>query len=161
MSAHPHEHSDPETLCREWAASARETLREAGYNRGAARDNVIQAISSQTCALSATDIEEGLRRAQEGGRPISTASVYRTLELLHEHALVNRVDLGDGVARYELVDPRGEHHHHHLVCDRCGQLIPFDDPALERAIHQLSQRLGFTTRDHEVTLRGSCADCCN
>src|ERR1700753_197738 len=154
-----HTHGNAEELCREWAANARETLREAGYNRGAARDNVINAISAQTCALSATDIEEGLRRADQGGRPISTASVYRTLELLHEHELVNRGDLRDGVARYEMVDPRGEHHHHHMVCDRCGQLIPFDDAALERSINELSRRLGFSTRDHEVTLRGSCADC--
>jgi Fur family transcriptional regulator, ferric uptake regulator len=161
MATHAHTHADAEALCREWAANARETLRAAGYNRGAARDNVIGAISAQTCALSATDIEEGLRRDQQSGRPISTASVYRTLELLHEHTLVNRVDLGDGVARYELVDPRGEHHHHHMVCDRCGQLIPFDDPALERSINQLSSRLGFATRDHEVTLRGNCADCCS
>jgi Fur family ferric uptake transcriptional regulator len=156
-----HTHPAAEVPGRDWAAHAREMLRDAGYHRGAARDNVIEAISGQTCALSATEIEDRLRPPPEGGRAISTASVYRTLELLHEHALVNRVDLGDGVARYELADPRGEHHHHHMVCDRCGQLIPFDDPALERAINQLSQRLGFATRDHEVTLRGTCADCCN
>jgi Fur family transcriptional regulator, ferric uptake regulator len=155
-----HAHTDADALCREWAANARDKLRQAGYSRGAARDNVIDAISSQPCVLSATDIEEELRRAQHGGRPISIASVYRTLELLRDHGLVNRIDLGDGVARYELTDPHGEHHHH-MVCDGCGQLIAFDDPGLERSINQLSRRLGFVTREHEVTLRGNCPDCRN
>jgi Fe2+ or Zn2+ uptake regulation protein len=45
------------------------------------------------------------------------------------------------------------------VCEQCGQLVPFDDPALERSINQLSRRLGFVTKDHEVTLRGNCPDC--
>ena len=81
------------------------------------------------------------------------------LELLYTHDLVNRVDLGDGIARYEPADPAGEHHHHHLVCADCGKLVAFKDPGLERSIAQLSNRLGFTTTDHEVTLRGSCPDC--
>jgi Fur family ferric uptake transcriptional regulator len=159
MASPAHTHAHAGDLNRDWAVSARDTLRQAGYSRGAARDNVIEAISTQTCALSATEIEEGLRKTQRGVRPISIASVYRTLELLHEHGLVNRIDLGDGMARYELADPDGEHHHHHLLCDECGHLIAFDDPALERSINQLSRRLGFTTREHEVTLRGNCSDC--
>lgn len=159
MASNAHTHAHADECNPDWAVNARETLRQAGYNRGAARDNVIDAISTQACVLSAIDIEQELRQSERGGRPISTASVYRTLELLHEHGLVNRIDLGDGVARYELADPHGEHHHHHMVCDECGQLIAFDDPGLERSINQLSRRLGFATREHEVTLRGNCPDC--
>jgi Fur family ferric uptake transcriptional regulator len=138
-----------------WAAHAREVLRRAGHHRGAARDRLIELLSRQPCALSALEIEDGLRAAGAVGR----ASVYRALELLYDHDLVSRLDLGDGVARYEPADPAGEHHHHHLVCEDCGQLVPFDDPGLERSISQLSRRLGFRTREHEVTLRGSCPDC--
>ena len=75
------------------------------------------------------------------------------------HDLVSRVDVGDGIARYEPADPAGEQHHPHLLCDQCGKLVPFHDPALERSIDQLSSRLGFRTTDHEVTLRGDCPDC--
>jgi Fe2+ or Zn2+ uptake regulation protein len=46
-----------------------------------------------------------------------------------------------------------------MVCDQCGQLVPFHDPALEQSISRLSDRLGFRTKDHEVTLYGSCPDC--
>jgi Fur family ferric uptake transcriptional regulator len=134
-------------------------LHRAGHHRGAARDRLIDLVSRQECALSALEIEGGLREADPAGKPVGRASVYRALELLHDHELLSRLDLGDGVARYEPADPEGHHHHHHLICEQCGQLVPFDDAELERAIDQLSRRLGFITNAHEVTLRGTCADC--
>jgi Fur family transcriptional regulator, ferric uptake regulator len=134
---------------------ARDVLARAGHHRGAARDKLIDLLSSQDCALSALEIEDTLRR--DGS--VARASVYRALDLLHDHELVTRLELGDGVARYEPADPDGRDHHHHLICEGCGQLVPFDDAGLERSIHQLSRRLGFVTKEHEVTLRGSCADC--
>ena len=139
----------------QWGLHAREVLQRAGHHRGAARDKLIDLLSAQDCALSALEIEDSLRR--QG--PVARASVYRALELLHDHELVTRLELGDGVARYEPADPSGQHHHHHMICEECGQLVPFDDAGLERSISQLSRRLGFSTKEHEVTLRGNCADC--
>jgi Fur family ferric uptake transcriptional regulator len=133
-------------------------LHHAGHHRGAARDSLIDLLSRQDCALSAIEIEDALRHGAGAERPVARASVYRVLELLQDHELVTRLDLGDGVARYELVDPAGGHHHH-MVCDQCGQLVPFHDPALERSINRLSERLGFRTKEHEVTLHGDCPDC--
>jgi Fur family ferric uptake transcriptional regulator len=142
----------------EWADHARAVLQQAGHQKGSARDTLIELLSRQNCALTALEIEDALRRTAPGQRPVARASVYRVLELLQDHDLVNRLDLGDGIARYELVDPAGDHHHH-MVCDRCGQLVPFHDPALERSISRLSDRLGFRTKDHEVTLHGACPNC--
>jgi Fur family ferric uptake transcriptional regulator len=142
-----------------WADHARTVLLRAGHHRGAARDRLIDLLARQDCALSALEIEDALRRARRGQRPVARASIYRVLELLHGHELVNRLDLGDGIARYEPTDPAGEDHHHHLLCDRCGRLVPFHDPGLEQSIDRLSARLGFRTTDHEVTLRGDCPSC--
>jgi Fur family transcriptional regulator, ferric uptake regulator len=142
----------------EWPAHARSVLRAAGHHKGAARDELIDLLARQDCALSALEIEDALRSDESGGRRVGRASVYRVLELLQEHGLVNRLDVGDGIARYELVDPAGDHHHH-LLCDECGALVPFHDRDLERSIERLSRRLGFRTDDHEVVLRGSCARC--
>ena len=142
----------------EWAENARAVLHHAGHHKGAARDRLIELLSRQDCALSALEIEDQLRGAERGARPVGRASIYRVLDLLHDHDLVNRLDLGDGIARYELAHPAGEHHHH-LLCDSCGQLVPFHDAALERTIDRLSSRLGFDTTDHEVTLRGNCPEC--
>ncbi len=103
----------------------------------------------------ALEIEDALRAA---GTAVGRASIYRVLDLLVEHGLVERVAVGDGHARFETVDPSGAHHHH-LVCDRCGKLVAFDDPALERAIDRLSERLGVTIEHHDVLLRGACENC--
>ncbi len=143
----------------DWAAYARAVLVRAGHHRGAARERLIDLLARQNCALSAIEIEDALRRGRRGQRPVGRASIYRTLELLHAHDLVIRLDVGDGVARYEPAGPTSEHHHHHLLCDHCGRLVPFEDAALERSIEKLSDRLGFRTTDHEVTLRGDCPDC--
>jgi Fur family ferric uptake transcriptional regulator len=73
--------------------------------------------------------------------------------------LLSRVEIGDGVARYEPQRPHDDAHHHHLVCDGCGKLTPFQDDALERAIHGLAARVAFDVSDHDVTLHGSCENC--
>ena|ERR1700722_398635 len=139
-----------------WKDNVHLTLARAGLRRGGARERVIDLLATEPCALSAVEIEEILRST---GQPTGRASIYRVLELLAEHGLVERVAVGPGLARFERSLPGGEHHHHHLVCEECGRLIAFDDPALERAISGVSKRLGVRVEHHEVLLRGSCEDC--
>jgi Fur family ferric uptake transcriptional regulator len=146
----------PDTLAlREmnWSEHVHSTFARAGLKRGGARERVIELFDGQDCALTAIEIEGALRDA---GRPTGRASIYRALELLVEHGLVERVEVGDGHARFER---HMEDHHHHLVCERCGRLVAFDDPGLERAIARLSDRLGVRVSGHEVLLRGECSSC--
>ena len=138
----------------DWVAGAEQALADAGYHRGGARRAVLELLDEQTCALSALEIEEILR---SGERRVSRASIYRILEELESLGAVQRVDIGEGLVRYEAA--RGDTHHHHLVCDHCGALQPFSDPELERTITRLSQRVPLAVSDHEVVLHGACADC--
>ena len=138
-----------------WSEHVHAVLSRAGLKRGGARERVIELLATEPCALSAVEIEDELRSS---GRPTGRASVYRVLELLVEHGLVERVEVGDGQARFERSHPDGAHHHH-LVCDRCGRLVAFDDPGLERAIDRLSDRLGVRIDSHDVLLRGACQRC--
>jgi Fur family ferric uptake transcriptional regulator len=138
-----------------WSEHVHAVLSQAGLKRGGARDRVIELLASKSCALSAVEIEDELRSL---GRPTGRASIYRVLDLLVEHGLAERLELGDGQARFERSQPDGEHHHH-LVCDRCGQLVAFDDPGLERAIDRLSDRLGVRIDSHDVLLHGACQSC--
>jgi Fur family ferric uptake transcriptional regulator len=139
----------------EWSEHVRAVLSDAGLKRGGARERVIELLAGEPCALSAVEIEDALRAA---GRPTGRASVYRVLELLAEHGLVERVAVGDGQTRFERSQPGGAHHHH-LVCEQCGRLVAFDDPGLEHAIDRLSDRLGVTIESHDVLLRGACERC--
>jgi Fur family ferric uptake transcriptional regulator len=143
--------TDPPT----WTEQVHAVLARAGLKRGGARERVIDLLAREPCALSAVEIEDALRSE---GRPTARASIYRVLELLAENGLVERVAVGHGLSRFERVQPGGEHHHH-LVCEQCGRLVAFDDPALERAIDRLSHRLGVRVDHHDVVLRGACEQC--
>lgn len=138
-----------------WADHARDVLKNGGYSRGGAREAVIDFLERQDCAASAQEIHQALR---EQGRSVGIASVYRSLEALHTLALVQRFDAGHGEGRYEPVAPGGEHHHH-VVCDDCERILPFEDPALEQVIDELSERVPYAIAGHDVVLHGRCPDC--
>jgi Fur family ferric uptake transcriptional regulator len=137
-----------------WSDHAAAQLTAAGHRRGGAREALIDLLDSQPCALTALEIEDALR----AGRRVGRASVYRVLDELESLGLVSRVDVGDGVARYE-PQRHAAGHHHHLVCDGCGRLEPFQDDALEQAIRRLAERVSFDVSDHDVTLHGCCERC--
>jgi Fur family transcriptional regulator, ferric uptake regulator len=138
----------------DWPDRALAELRGAGYRAGAARRAVLELLADETCCLTAQEIFDRLR---EVGRPVGIASVYRVLDLLVERRLVQRVDVGSGIARYEAA--HGEAHHHHLVCGDCGKVEAFSDESLERAIHGVTARVGYAVAAHDVVLHGACGDC--
>jgi Fur family ferric uptake transcriptional regulator len=138
-----------------WIERAEAALAAAGHKRGGARRAVLALLDAQQCALTAVEIEDALRVAE---RRVSRASVYRILEELERLRLVQRVETGQSMVRYERVCEHDEHHHH-LVCDGCGLVMPFSDEALEQAISSLSRRVPLTVSEHEIVLRGECRDC--
>lgn len=138
-----------------WREHTEARLRAAGHRSGSGRRAVIEVLARHGCLMTANDILAELRGRD---RRIGFATVYRALETLSEIGAVRRVDPGTGSAAYEPVDPSGDHHHH-VVCDRCGDVAAFADDQLERTIEQLSRRLGREIESHEVVLRGSCEDC--
>lgn len=140
----------------EWADVAESKLREHGLKASAPRAAVLESIGRQECVVSAQDIAGDLKRRK---RQVGIATVYRTLEVLEELRLVQRLDLGGESARFEPVQPDGHHHHHHFVCRNCGEAIPFEDEALERAIESLGKRLAASVDEHDVVLKGRCPDC--
>jgi Fur family ferric uptake transcriptional regulator len=139
-----------------WSDYAFGRLVAAGLRRGGARSAIVELLGLQTCALPVFEIEDALRKSE---RQAARASIYRVLDELVELGLVTRIDVGDGVARYEALYPDGTNHHHHMVCDSCGDLVPFHDDELERAIRRLSRRVEFDVSDHDVLLRGQCHHC--
>lgn len=138
----------------DWATHARSELARAGHRIGGAREEVVALLGAEPCLMSAQEIHETLRKR---GRRVGLASVYRALEVLTDLRLVHRVDVA-GTASYETAHPSGDHHHH-AICDDCGQRAPFEDPELERLIHRLGERVGYELAAHDVVLRGRCPEC--
>ncbi len=141
----------------EWADRAEAALVAAGRRSGGARRALLLLLGEQRCALTATEIEQELRGRSD--RPVSRASVYRILDELERAGLVARVETGQGVVRYERAHDAEGAHHHHLVCDTCGVVMPFADEALERAIDELSERVPLAVSEHEIVLHGACRAC--
>jgi Fur family transcriptional regulator, ferric uptake regulator len=138
-----------------WAAGAERALSDAGYRRGGARRAILELLDEQPCALAAVEIEQTLSSRR---REVSRASIYRVMDELEAIGLVQRVEIGQGVVRYEPVR-HGPGHHHHLVCDSCGRLQPFTDEELERTIRRVSERLTLRVSEHEVVLHAACEAC--
>jgi Fur family ferric uptake transcriptional regulator len=138
-----------------WAEHAQQVLAQSGHHSGQARRALLDLLDSQPCALSAIEIEDELRGSK---RPVARASIYRILDELERLRLVQRVQVGQDMTRYEPMRI-GEGHHHHLVCESCGAVTPFTDAGLEDAIHKLSHRLPMRVAEHEIVLRGACQTC--
>jgi len=138
-----------------WAARAQRVLAQNKHHTGAARQALLELLDSQPCALSALEIEDALRA---GERPVGRASIYRILDELERLHLVQKLQVGQAMARYEPVRT-GAGHHHHLVCDNCGTVMPFTDTDLENAIKNLSRRVPMRVAEHEIVLHGACQDC--
>lgn len=92
---------------------------------------------------------------------IGLATVYRTIQLLSENQLVDRISLDDGFTRYEIGNMGDEtkHHHHHLICQRCGKVLSFRDDLLEELEAKILSTTGFYAVNHEVKLYGYCQEC--
>jgi Fur family ferric uptake transcriptional regulator len=138
-----------------WTESTLEALRSDGRRSGTARRAVVELLGRQDCCLTAQQIFDELRAE---GRRVGIASVYRVLDLLTEKGLLQRIELGEGTARYEPAHADGEHHHH-LVCANCGKVEAFADDELELALHRVESRTGYSVAGHDVVLRGACRDC--
>ena len=93
---------------------------------------------------------------------IGLATVYRTLQLLWDMQLVDRINLDDGCVRYEighLLRGDAQHNHHHLICRKCNKVIPFTDDLLDDLEHHIEEVTGFHVLDHELKFYGFCRDC--
>ena len=87
---------------------------------------------------------------------VGYATVYRTLKLLVECGLAHERRFGDTLTRFEVTD---DHHHDHLICVGCDEIIEFEDEEIERLQEQLALRHGYKLVRHKHELYGLCRTC--
>ncbi len=97
------------------------------------------------------DVEELYARASEIDPKISLATVYRTVKLFDEAGILDRLEFGDGRARYEDAE---RDHHDHLINIQTGEVIEFVDPEIEELQEKIAAKLGFDLRGHKLELYG-------
>ncbi|MEM7241385.1 MAG: Fur family transcriptional regulator [Pseudomonadota bacterium] len=97
------------------------------------------------------DVEDLYARASARDSDISLATVYRTVKLFEEAGILERLEFGDGRARYE--DARRDHHDH-LIDLQTGEVIEFVDKEIEALQEKIAEKLGFELRGHKLELYG-------
>jgi Fur family transcriptional regulator, ferric uptake regulator len=104
-----------------------------------------------SAATDHPDVEQVYRRAADIDTKISIATVYRTVRLLEDAGVIERLDFGDGRARFE--ESRDEHHHH-LINVQTGEVIEFNSDELEAVKQRIARELGFELLGHRLELYG-------
>lgn len=97
------------------------------------------------------DVEELYARASAQDAGISIATVYRTVKLFEEAGILDRLEFGDGRARYEDAE---RDHHDHLIDMNSGEVIEFVDPEIEALQERIAAKLGYELRGHKLELYG-------
>lgn len=110
---------------------------------------VISRVLSE--ATDHPDVEQVYRRAVELDPNISIATVYRTMRLFEEANVIERLDFGDGRARYEEIR---DEHHHHLIDLQSGEVIEFRNEELEVLKAKVAAELGYELIGHRLELYG-------
>lgn len=138
----------------------KEILKQKGLKVTNQRVRVLEVLSnSNDKHLTAEEIYELIKVDYP---EIGLATVYRTIQLLLELNLIDRINLDDGFVRYEIgnMDANSEkHHHHHLICLDCGKVFSFEDDLLDELEKRIMDNVSFKVLDHEVKLYGKCKDC--
>ena len=96
-------------------------------------------------------VEELYLRASAVDPKISLATVYRTVKLFEEAGILEKLEFGDGRARYEDAE---RDHHDHLIDITTGEVIEFVDPDIEVLQEKIAARLGFRLMGHRLELYG-------
>ena len=97
------------------------------------------------------DVEELYARAAAIDPKISLATVYRTVKIFEEAGLLEKLEFGDGRARYEDAE---RDHHDYLIDVNSGEVIEFVDPGIEELQERIAARLGYRLIGHRLELLG-------
>lgn len=132
----------------------RRWIKDEGLKATAQREDIAQVFFSITRHIS---VEELYGEVRQVNPRVGYATVYRTLKLLKECGLAEERHFADGQARFENVE--AEHHHDHLICERCGQIVEFVQPRIEKLQEEVARRHGYLATTHKMEIYGICKEC--
>ncbi len=138
----------------------KERLQNSSYKLTHQRKVVLEVfVDNPGTHLSAEEVHDILKQRSAD---IGLATVYRTLELLSgkEIDILQKIEFGDGCARYELnLTEPNSHQHHHLICTSCKKVIEFSEDMLDNLEVDIMKKCGFKVTDHQVKFFGLCEEC--
>ena len=130
-------------------------LQERGYRLTNPRRVIVDTVFSFEQAFSAEDI---VRQVDLADPSVGRATVFRTLDVLAQLGVLDRLHGPDGCHSYVLGMGEGTHYHH-LVCSSCGTVVPFEGCNVEEMLADLQRSTRFEISNHMLEVFGLCENC--
>lgn len=128
-------------------------LKREGYRLTGGRCVVIEVVSKTEKAINPSEIHE---LASKKYPTLGLVSVYRTLSILEDLGLVQRVHQHEECHAY-VGAPMS--HQHILICEQCGAVDYFTGDDLMDLIENVEHESGYRVRGHWLQLFGICKKC--
>ncbi len=127
-------------------------LKQNNLRVTSARTLILEILST---SAQPVDISYLHQQIKETKTSCDQATIYRTLEQLVKADIVKQIDFREGKYRYEI---KGDHHHH-LVCQKCGTIVPVYDQCLALTEETIAQKYQFLVSEHHLEFFGLCSSC--
>jgi Fur family ferric uptake transcriptional regulator len=147
--SHSHSHSERPLL-----PELTDRLRGKSRRITGQRETILHILRSHPHPMSSKEVQSSL-----GTKDCDLATIYRSLHLLVNIGIVKRFDLGDGVARYELMGTDDDGHHHHLICRNCAEVVEIEDCFPRELEDEIARRNGYAKVTHRLEFFGLCPRC--
>ncbi len=134
-----------------------ENLKNKGYKLTKQRKIVFDAILEQH--EKHVTVEELYNYIKITNPNIGLTTVYRTVQLFCEMDILEKVNLDDGLIRYELMLDDDNHRHHHLICNKCNKIVEVKEDLMDSIEQIFEANYGFSVSNHQTKFYGLCKDC--
>ena len=125
----------------------------AGYRLTQPRRALARLIGARAGHFTADELLGASRRERLG---VGRATVFRSLDILTELGLIERLDLPTGDHTFVACEPA---HHHHVVCSSCGRSTDVGDSGIATVLDEVGRRSGYRIESHRLELFGLCPSC--
>ena len=134
-----------------------ERLEEEGYRPTGPRRVVVDEILSRHTPFTSAELWESVQVHSPG---IGRATVFRTIDLLSRMGILQRIHQDPDGGRCHAYLACSDTHHHHLICNVCGNVTDFrEEAALDALVREIEQHTAFKVEGHRLELVGRCANC--
>jgi Fe2+ or Zn2+ uptake regulation protein len=133
-----------------------EALDSAGLRNTRPRRVIAEQLAEYAARGTAFGTDELWQALQRGYPHLGRATLFRSVDVLADLGVLDRIELGDGTRRYRVCDSG---HHHHLICIGCHRIEEVEVCLPEQELRDAAAGAGFDVERHALELYGRCADC--
>jgi Fe2+ or Zn2+ uptake regulation protein len=157
MPASPHRVSTGERLnTAETTGKLQQSVSKRGIRLTRQRRVILQVIDDAEQHL---DIDQIFERAQKIDSGVHLVTVYRTIDLLKKHGLIDELDLLHLRGDRHYYETHGPRDHIHVACLRCGKVREVESQLYEQLKQQIARDCGLKVTVSRLEVGGFCAEC--